>query len=261
MRQIVLILRYNGSNYHGWQIQSNAKTVQGTVQAAISQITQEDVHLIGCGRTDTGVHAHIYVASFLSASTIPTERIPVALNSLLPNDIAVLGALDAPLSFHPIRSCVKKEYTYTVYTHSVQDPFLQGRALHMTRKLNTQKIERAAAHFIGTHNFASMRSLGTEVSSTVRTVFNYDVISNDGIMQFIACADGFLYNMARTMAGTLLDVGFGKISPDEIPNILKSGDRSLAGPTAPACGLALTRLWYDDFEKLKEIAYVPGKKF
>ncbi len=261
MRQIVLILRYDGSNYHGWQIQSNAKTVQGTVQATISQITQEDVHLIGCGRTDTGVHAHIYVASFLSSSSIPTERIPIALNSLLPDDIAVLDAVEAPISFHPIRSCVKKEYTYTIYTHQIHDPFLHGHALHMTRKLNIEKMERAAAHFIGTHDFASMRSLGTEVSSTVRTVFNYDVISNDGIVQLIARADGFLYNMARTMAGTLLDVGFGKIDPNELPHILKSGDRSLAGPTAPACGLALTRLWYDDFEKLKEIAYVPKKNF
>ena len=260
MRQIVLILRYDGSDYHGWQIQSNAKTVQGTVQAAISQITREDVHLIGCGRTDAGVHAHIYAASFLSSSSIPTERIPLALNSLLPDDIAVLDALDAPLTFHPIRSCSKKEYTYTVYTHPVHDPFLHGRALHMTRKFDIEKMKIAAAHFIGTHDFASMRSLGTDVSSTVRTVFNYDIISNGGTVQFIACADGFLYNMARTMAGTLLDVGFGKISPDEIPNILKSGERSLAGPTAPACGLALTHLWYDDFEKLKEIAYVPGKK-
>ncbi len=261
MRQIVLILRYDGSQYHGWQIQANAKTVQGTVQAAISQIIREDVHVIGCGRTDTGVHAHIYVASFLSSSSIPTERIPLALNSILPNDIAVLDALDAPLSFHPIRSCVKKEYTYTIYTHAVHDPFLQGRALHMTRKLDVEKMERAASHFIGTHDFASMRSLGTDVSSTVRTVFNYDIISNSGVLQFVVCADGFLYNMARTMAGTLLDVGFGKIDPDYIPRILKSGDRSLSGPTAPACGLALTHLWYDDFEKLKEISYVAGKKF
>lgn len=261
MRQIVLLLRYDGSSYHGWQIQQNAKTVQGTVQSAISQITQENVHLIGCGRTDTGVHAHIYAASFLSDSSIPVNRIPLALNSLLPHDIAVLDALEAPISFHPIRSCVKKEYTYTISTSPVHDPFLHNRALHMPRKLNIEKIKRAASFLIGTHDFASMRSLGTEVSSTVRTVYDYSVVEKANLLQFVVSADGFLYNMARTMAGTLLDVGFEKIPPEDIPDILKSGDRSLAGPTAPACGLALTRLWYDDFEKLKEISYVPPKNF
>jgi len=259
MRQIVLILRYDGTAYHGWQIQQNAKTVQGTVQSAVRQITNENIHLIGCGRTDTGVHAQIYVASFLTGTSIPSDRIAVALNSLLPYDIAVLTAVDAPEDFHPIRSCIRKEYTYSIYTSPVRDPFLNNRVLHLPRSFNIEELNRAASYFVGTHDFASMRSFGTDVSSTVRTVFYYDVSQKGPILKFTVCADGFLYNMARTMAGTLLNVASGKTKADEIPEILNKCDRRLAGPTAPACGLALTRLWYNDFEMLKEIGYVQGE--
>lgn len=256
MHQILLIMRYDGSAYHGWQIQQNADTVQGTLQKAISQITQEDIHVIGCGRTDTGVHAEIYAASFLTNSRIPTEKFPAALNSMLPYDISIISAHDISNDFHPIRSCTRKEYTYTIYSSPSRDPFLHGRALHITHKLDLDKIRLAAQQFIGTHDFSSMRSLGTDVSSTVRTVYNYDIVENGNTVKFITSANGFLYNMARTMAGTLLHVSSGKIEPTSISDILNSGDRNLAGPTAPACGLALTRLWYNDFTDLKELSYV-----
>ncbi len=256
MHQIVLILRYDGSAYHGWQIQQNADTVQGTLQRILSKITQEDINVTGCGRTDAGVHAEIYVASFFTGSSIPTERFPAALNSMLPHNISVLSAHDISDDFHPIRSCTRKEYTYTIYSSASRDPFLNGRALHITHKLDLDKIRLAAQHFVGTHDFSAMRSLGTDVSSTVRTIYNYDIVENGNVIKFTTSANGFLYNMARTMAGTLLHVSSGKIEPSSIPDILLSGNRSLAGPTAPACGLALTRLWYDDFDILKELSYV-----
>lgn len=256
MRQIALVLRYDGTAYHGWQIQNNAKTVQETLQNAVRRIVQEDIHIIGCGRTDTGVHAHIYVASFLTSSSIPADKFPSAINSQLPYDISVIDAMDAPDEFHPIRSCIRKEYTYSIYTGKIRDPFLHNRALHLPYGLDVDKISQASANFVGTHDFSSMRSLGTDVSSTVRTVYDYRVECHGSLVKLIVSADGFLYNMARTMAGTLLHVSSGKIRPDSIPDILASGNRSLAGPTAPACGLALTGLWYNDIDKLKEISYV-----
>lgn len=255
MRQIVLILSYDGRAYHGWQIQHNGRTVQEAVQRAASKIVHEPVHVIGCGRTDAGVHARIYAASFQTRGTIPISRVPAAFNSLLPRDIAVHSALEAPLSFHPIRSCLRKEYTYLIDTSPVRDPFLNGRALHCPHALDIPLLSQAAQGFVGTHDFAAMRSLGTDVSSTVRTVYAYQVWQTGSLVRFAVQANGFLYNMARTMAGTLLQVAAGKLRPEDIPQLLQRGDRSLAGPTAPACGLYMTRLWFDELPELREIGY------
>lgn len=240
MRNIAIALSYDGSNYHGWQIQDNLKTVQGTLQAAACTITKEDVKLIGCGRTDTGVHARRYIAGFKTNCEIPTERIAIAFNSLLPDDIAVLAAQEMEDSFHPIRSCVKKEYTYEVYNSKYRNPLLAKYAYHFEGDLPLDKLRYAASQFIGEHDFASMRSTGTNVKSTVRCVHSFDIIEHEDGLSFVISANGFLYNMARTMAGTLFSVALGKISPDEIPDILKSCDRKRAGATAPAHGLYMT---------------------
>lgn len=246
IRNIAISLCYDGTNYHGWQIQDGLKTVQGLLQNAAQTITKEPVKLIGCGRTDTGVHARRYIAAFRCNCAIPTDRIPVAFNSILPEDITVLAAQEMPEDFHPIRSCIKKEYTYEVYNTPFRDPFRANHALHFEGELPIPLLTHAASHFVGTHDFASMRSTGTAVKSTIRTVYSYDVKESADGVSFVVCADGFLYNMARTMAGTLLAVAQGKIDADSIPDILLSGRRSRAGATAPAHGLSMTNVWFPD---------------
>ncbi len=246
MRNIAISLSYDGTSFHGWQIQDSLRTVQGVLQAAACTITNEPVKLIGCGRTDTGVHARRYIAGFRTNCEIPTERIPIAFNSLLPDDVAVYAAQEMDDDFHPIRSCIKKEYTYEVYNSKFRNPLLATRAYHFEGDLPLDKLRRAASHFLGEHDFASMRSVGTNVKSTVRTIHSFDIIERENALSFVICANGFLYNMARTMAGTLFSIALGKISPDEIPDILKSCDRKRAGATAPAHGLYMTDVTFDN---------------
>ncbi len=245
-RNIAVVMSYNGERYHGWQIQKNAVSIQETLTNAASSLFSHPAKVIGCGRTDTGVSASRYVASICTESAIPDEIIPKALNALLPNDIAVYAAKSVDNSFHPVFSCLKKEYTYYIYTSKIRNPFYQNRILHYPHKLDTEKLSAAAKHFVGTHDFASMRTLGTDVKSTVRSVFSCDVNQATDIVSIRICADGFLYNMARTIVGTLLLAGSGKISPESIPDILESCDRSRAGATAPACGLYMTDVTYPD---------------
>jgi len=244
MRHIALTLSYDGSAYHGWQMQANATTVQGTLAEALTKITNAPTQPVGCGRTDTGVHAKFYVASFFTESKIPLDRFPMALNTVLPHDIVVHKAYEVPNEFHPVHSCIRKEYTYALYRDKTPNPFLHQRALFYPYHIDASELRHAAAQFIGTHDFSSMRSLGTPVKSTVRTVYEFEISEHQTALSFRIAANGFLYNMARTMVGTLLSVAQGKISPYEITNILESKDRSLAGATAPAHGLYMTDACY-----------------
>ena len=243
-KNIALRLKYTGTAYHGWQIQKNANTVAGTLEDAIRATVGHEVHLTGCGRTDAGVHARDYVANFHTTSSIPLDRLPLAINTKLPDDIVVVNAVEVPESFNSINSCLKKEYTYLVYNSRVRDPFYVNRAYFYPRNLNEKTMQQAAKHFVGTH-FAAMRSVGTNVKSTVRTIYYYEVERKGDIIFFKVCANGFLYNMVRAMVGTLIYVAEGKIKPEEISQILISGNRVLAGPTVPPDGLYLTKLWYD----------------
>ncbi len=244
MRHVALKLSFDGTEYHGWQIQSNAVTVQGTLANALSKVAGVSSPPVGCGRTDAGVHAKYYVASFFTDSKIPLERFPVALNTVLPHDIVVHKACEVSETFHPVHSCIKKEYTYELYRDVTPNPFLHNRALFYPYHLDVHTLRRAASHMIGTHDFASMRSLGTPVKSTIRTVYDFDLTESGTQLSFRISANGFLYNMARTMVGTLLSVAQGKIDADEIPDILQSGDRSRAGATAPGHGLYMTHATY-----------------
>lgn len=253
MRNIALKLSYDGSDFHGWQTQANSTSVQSTLITAASSLFNEDVKIVGCGRTDSGVHAKKYFASVRTTSGIPAEKIPYALNSLLPSSISVMNASDVSDDFHPVHSCVKKEYSYFLYTDKVRNPFFEKRMLHYRFPFDFDNVCKAASHFIGTHDFSAVRSLGTPVKSTVRTVFSCDVLKNDNIITIKISANGFLYNMARAITGTLLDVASGKISPEDIPNILKSGDRNRAGATAPAYALYMTDVVYPPEFKLNLI--------
>lgn len=244
MRNIALVLSYDGTNYHGWQSQSNATSIQDTLTNAASSLFNEQVKITGCGRTDTGVHARKYVATTRTNSKIPTKKIAYALNSMLPNDIAIKDAIDVDDDFHPVHSCIEKEYTYYIYTDKLRDPFLDKTMLHYRYPIDIEKLHIAAKQFIGTHDFSAMRSLGTPVKSTIRTIYKCDVLKNSNIITIVISANGFLYNMARTIVGTLLDVSAGKTAPEDIKTILIKGDRSLAGATAPAHALFMTDVKY-----------------
>ena len=246
MRNIALFLTYEGTAYHGWQAQKNLATVQQTLEKAISMVTHHSVHVTGCGRTDAGVHAKCYVANFRTASTIPVDRLPYALNTHLPQDIVVTKSFEVSEDFNAIGSCERKEYTYLIYNSRVRDPFYVNRAWFYPKHLDENIMQAAASQFVGTHDFAAVRSVGTDVKSTVRTVYYYNVERKGHLIYLRVCANGFLYNMARAMAGTVVYAAEGKIKPEEIGAILASGNRTAAGPTVPAGGLYMSHLWYDN---------------
>lgn len=245
MRNIALRLRYDGSRYHGWQVQKNDMTVAQTVEDAIEKAFGQRVHVTGCGRTDAGVHALRYCANFRADLTIPPDRIPLALNTRLPADVAVVSACDAPERFNAITSCIKKEYIYRILNSRIRDPFLADRVCFWPQPLDLPRLSRAAEAFLGTHDFKAVRSLGTETKTTVRTVYSCRAEKEGDLITVAVCANGFLYNMCRAMVGTMVYAAYGKLEPEEIPLLLSRGDRRLTGPTMPAQGLYLNRVWYE----------------
>lgn len=246
MRNIAIFLSYLGTDYHGWQMQKNLATVQETMEKAVEMIVKQPVHVTGCGRTDAGVHAKCYVANFRTTSSIPVDRLPYALNTHLPCDIVVTKAFEVHENFNAIGSCARKEYTYLIYNSRLKDPFYVNRTWFYPKHLDEKIMQEAASQFVGTHDFAAVRSVGTDVKSTVRTVYYYNVERHGDIIELKVCANGFLYNMARAMAGTVVYAAEGKIRPSEISAILDSGNRTAAGPTVPPGGLYMSHLWYDD---------------
>lgn len=246
MRTIALKLMYNGTAYHGWQIQKTQVTVGETLQRAVSRVCGEPIHLAGCGRTDAGVHAERYIASFRTNSRIPVDRLPFAINTHTPEDIVVLEAYEMEENFHAINSCLKKEYTYRIFNSRIKNPFYVNRACFYPKHLDETLMNRAASMFVGTHDFRAVRSVGTQTKTTVRTIYYCCVTRQGDLLELKVCANGFLYNMVRAITGTVLYATEGKLLPEDIPRILESGDRSLAGPTVPPGGLYLTKLWYED---------------
>ena len=246
MRNIVLFVTYVGTAYHGWQVQKRDITIGQTMEEAAASIVGHPVKMTGCGRTDAGVHARRYVANFRTTSTIPCDRLPYAMNTHLPEDIVVTGAMEVHEDFNAIGSCVRKEYTYLIYNSRIRDPFYVDRAWFYPRHLDETVMQRAAQQFVGTHDFAAVRSVGTEVKSTVRTCHYFEVERKGDLIELKVCCNGFLYNMARAMVGTVVYAAEGKIDPEEIGALLESGNRTAAGPTVPPGGLYMTQLWYDD---------------
>ena len=246
MRNIALILMYNGTAYHGWQVQKTETTVAQTLERGLSMVCGQPIKCTGCGRTDAGVHAEHYVANFRTDSRIPVDRLPFAVNTHIPEDIVVKAAYEVAEDFNAIGSCIKKEYTYRIYNSRFKNPFYVNRAYFYPKRLDEEFLNRAAHQFVGTHDFKAVRSVGTETKSTVRTIYWCDVTRNGDLLELKVCANGFLYNMVRAITGTVLYAAEGKFLPEDIPAILESGDRRLAGPTVPPGGLYLTRLWYED---------------
>ena len=245
MRNIALRLKYDGSRYHGWQVQKNDITVCQTMEEALEKVCGHPVKLVGCGRTDAGVHALRYCANFKSDCRIPLDRLPLAVNSRLPGDIAVVAAAEAPEDFNAIGSCIKKEYIYKIHNSNIRDPFWEKRVCFYPQHLDMELMQAAAKAFEGTHDFRAVRSEGTQTKTTVRTVYWCRAEKEGDIITVSICADGFLYNMCRAMVGTMVYASYGKLRPEDIPALLEKGDRRLTGPTMPPQGLYLNRVWYD----------------
>ena len=246
MKNIALKLMYNGAAYHGWQVQKDLPTVAETLEKALSSVCGGRVKVTGCGRTDAGVHAERYVTNFRTDSRIPCERLPLAVNTRLPEDIAVAAAFEVDEGFNAIGSCLKKEYTYRIYNSRIHNPFYVDRAYFYPKRLDEAVMDRAARAFEGKHDFRAVRSVGTETRTTVRTIYYCYVTRSADLLELKVCANGFLYNMVRAITGTALYAAEGKLTPEDIPAILESGNRTLAGPTVPPGGLYLTKLWYED---------------
>lgn len=244
MHNIKLTLQYDGTAYHGWQTQENAVTVQATVENVIKKLTGTKPQLVGCGRTDTGVHAKKYICNFKSETSIPCDKLPYALNSQLPGNIVCTHAEYADRNFDSRKSAKGKTYTYLIANSQYRNVFYTSRAWHYRYKLDIEEMRKAARHFLGTHDFIGFAASGFTVKTTVRTITDIKIDSDGDIISISVTGNGFLYNMVRIIAGTLVFAGNGKIKPEDIPDIIASKERKRAGITAPACGLYLTEVFY-----------------
>ena len=245
-RNILMIISYDGSNYHGWQVQKNAITVQEIFQNALEKVLKHKVDIKGCSRTDSGVHANMYAVSFLTFNKIKCENLVLAMNKFLPDDIAVTTCKEVKKDFHARYSCTGKEYIYKIWNKKIKNPFLKKRAYHYWYNLDIDILKEAAKHFLGTHDFTSFATLDKrDPTNMIRTIEYLEINKfENGLVEIKIKADGFLYNMVRIIVGTLLRVAQGKIKPDEIEKIINSKNRSLAGPTVPAIGLYLNKVFY-----------------
>jgi len=243
MRNVRLLIEYDGTNYHGWQIQPGAATVQQTIIDAIRKITGESVNLIGAGRTDAGVHAEGQVANFRTETRIAAEQLPFAINSELPDDIAIKGADEVPPDFHAQFDACAKTYRYQIWNSRIRPALDRHRHAWVKAPLDVEKMRAAARFFVGTHDFESFASECREKDS-VRTVSELELERGAELIAMRISADGFLYNMVRAIAGTLIDVGRGHLAVDGVPEMLAAKDRRQGGPTAPACGLYLVEVRY-----------------
>ena len=244
MRNLLLTISYDGSAYHGWQVQENAVTVQEVFQSAVKKLFSQDIDIKGCSRTDSGVHANKYCLSFKTDKDIPNENIVMALNTYLPKDIAVLSCTDVPEDFHARYNVKTKKYVYKLYNGKIRNPFLDKYAYQYRYDIDAEYLNREAQAFCGTHDFAGFCSAHSGVEDTVRTVKSFSVERDGDIVLFTVEADGFLYNMVRIMVGTLIFVAEGKIKAGELESVIESKNRRLAGKTAPPQGLYLDEINY-----------------
>jgi tRNA pseudouridine38-40 synthase len=246
MKNIKLVIEYDGTAYHGWQSQKNALSVQGVIESALKKATGEDVKLIGSGRTDTGVHALGQAANFHTSANIPPDKYTYVLNSLLPDDIVIKSSVEVDSSFHARFDAKRRKYRYIMRNSRFPSALDRNREWHVKGVLDFTAMERCCEHLVGTHDFSVFMAAGSYVENAIRTVMSTSLYKDGDRIIFEITANGFLYNMVRIIAGTLVQVGKGEMSPDEIPGLIKSGDRNKAGMTAPPYGLYLVEVYYDD---------------
>ena len=262
-RRILMEVAYDGTGYHGWQIQPESITIEKVLNETLSGLFQEDIAVIGASRTDAGVHALCNIAVFDTGARIPAEKLPYALNRKLPEDIRIRKAMEVAADFHPRKCNSRKTYEYRIL--NTEFPYPQKRLYsHWTYySLDVKRMQKAAEYLIGEHDFKSFCSVNAQTESTIRTIYNItvektDLPSNEGSrieegeIVIRVTGNGFLYNMVRIIAGTLMEVGRGKAKPEEIKEMLEGKDRQIAGPTAPAKGLTLVRYEFDDGMKMAD---------
>ncbi len=245
MRNVKLIIEYDGTDFHGWQRQDKHRTVQGEVEQALGKIMKKEISIHASGRTDAGVHGLGQVASFKADFTIPIDRIPLAVNGVLPHDVAIRSAVEVDPNFHARYSAVGKRYIYKIYNNILRSPLQRNYAYFVPNALDIEAIQKASSYFVGEHDFKAFMASGSSVKDTIRRIYRLHAYREQDMLTIEVEGNGFLYNMVRIISGTLVDVGTGKMSPEEIPNIISSKARTEAGHTAPPQGLYLAEVYYE----------------
>lgn len=246
MARILLTLRYDGTAYHGWQVQPNGVTVQQVLQDAVEAVTGVRSGITGCSRTDAGVHADMFCCTFDSDTPLRGDKLCSALNFHLPRDVSVYAAREVEEEFHPRYGAKGKRYVYRIWNGPQRHPMYEKYAIWLKKPLDVDVLNTIVQDYVGTHDFAAFCGAGSDVQgSTERTVHSCTVTRQGDLVLFTVEGDGFLYNMVRIMVGTLLEMAAGRLSVDSIPAILEGRDRTAAGPTAPAQGLCLEQVFYD----------------
>ena len=247
MRNIKLTIEYDGKDFNGWQKQPDKLNIQGSIEQAIKQITGEDVELNASGRTDAGVHAWGQVANFKTESNLPINKFTIAINSKLKKSIRIIKAEEVDINFHSRLSCKRKTYRYVINNSEVGSAIYRNLETHIPQKLNVKKMKEAVKYFEGEHDFKAFKASGTSSKSSIRTIYKAKITEMPNERIYIELTgSGFLYNMVRIIAGTLVDVGLEKINPEEISHIIQEGKRELAGKTLPPNGLYLLKVEYEN---------------
>ena len=248
-KRILLRVAYDGTNYCGWQLQPNGITVQEVLNRELTGLMGEEIRTIGASRTDSGVHARGNVAVFDTTARMPAERVVYALNTHLPPDIRIQESRQVPASFHPRFTSTVKTYQYKILNRRLPDPTRRLDSLFCYYDLDREAMRAALPHIRGTHDFRSFQASGANhpERSTVREIYDASLREEDDMLYFTICGSGFLYNMVRILAGTLLEIGKGSIEPDRLPAILEAKNRAAAGPTAPPHGLTLMEIRYPEW--------------
>lgn len=244
MRNIKLTIEYDGKDFNGWQKQPNKLNIQGEIERAIEQITGEKVDLIASGRTDAGVHSLGQIANFKTESKLPIEKFPVALNSKLKKSIRIQNAEEVEENFHSRYSCKQKTYRYIINNSKEGSAIYRNLEYHMPIKLDIKSMEKAIKYFEGEHDFKGFKASGTSSKNSVRKIYKAEIKKDGDRILIELTGSGFLYNMVRIIAGTIVEVGLGKIKPEDIPNIIESKDRTKAGKTLPPYALYLVKVEY-----------------
>lgn len=239
MKRVKLVVAYDGTAYHGWQIQPGAKTIEGELNRALSELLQEEIQVIGASRTDSGVHALCNVAVFDTDTRIPAEKLSYALNQRLPEDIRIQSSDEVKADFHPRHCESRKTYEYRILNREIPLPTKRLYSYFTYVPLDVNRMEKAASYLVGEHDFKSFCATAAVVETTVRTLYEATVLRERDEIVIRVCGNGFLYNMVRIIAGTLMEVGRGNLEPERMQAILEARNRTVAGPTAPACGLTL----------------------
>lgn len=245
MKRVKLVVAYDGTNYHGWQVQDNGITIEEVLNRTISELVQEDIKVIGASRTDAGVHACGNVAVFDTESRIPGDKFSFALNQRLPEDIRIQESCEVDADFHPRYADTVKTYEYNILNRRFELPSKRLYAAFCYYPMDIERMNQAAAYLVGEHDFKSFCSAGAQVQTTVRTIYAVNVTKDDDMVHIRITGNGFLYNMVRIIAGTLMQVGTGLMEPEQVKEILEARDRSKAGPTVVAKGLTLVEIRYE----------------